>query len=110
MTDMHKRLWIFLTLYLAGMAMSPLLASDALHAKKTFLYSFEEGSFLETEGQYEWQDQLPDFLNGGLAHRFDLREILFFSHSVGLEATQNIEAKPCPLYLLFQALLFYELS
>lgn len=107
---MNKRFLLFLILYLTGMAMSPILAGHSFHAKKTLLCSLEESGLSELESQYKWQDKLPDRSFGGLEHRFQFSGILFFISPAKSKATQNKEGNTCPLYILFHALLFYELS
>lgn len=105
---MHKRLWLFLILYLAGIAMSPVLAGESLPGKKTLLYSLEEGNL--AKGQYEWQEKLPDFYSGDATIRPRPVGSYFSIPSARLEATQNNGGSHRPLYVLFHAFLFYELS
>ncbi len=107
---MQKRLLFFLILYLTGMAMSPILAGEALPGKKNFLYSLEEGGLGEGENLHEWSEKLPDFPSLSSAHRFNRSDFFSFFQSTGLVATQSTEGCSCPLYLLFQSLLFYDHS
>jgi hypothetical protein len=108
MSGMHKRLWIFLTLYLAGLAMSPILAGESLPGEKTFFCSFEEGNL--GEGQYKWQEKLPDFSYGSPVHFKSHHQFFPQTEPANLGSTQNTAGQACPLFLLFHALIFYELA